>query len=155
MANEIRLKFDAKASFTISLGSLAAAAARQSTMVANSSARPGAIVYVKIESGTAPTGGTTYEVYLLRGDDASSSTYRTDGAGASDAAFTPNMAILLGAIVVSNSGNTYFYGEFDTSVAGPLGPEWGVAVKNNTNQSLNSTGGNHLVEYAYYVPELQ
>ena len=156
MASEIRTKPIAKATFTLTLASLANAAARQSTMIANSNNMPAAIVTLKIKSGgVAPTVGTVYEVYLLRGDDAASSTYRSDGAGASDAAITIENAQLLGSIVVTATAAKNFYGDFDTLPLGPLGPEWGIAVKNATGQSLDSTEGNHLKGYVYYVPEAQ
>lgn len=156
MANEIRTKPIAKATFTLTAASLAAAAARQSTMIANSSNYPAAIVTIKIKSGgSAPVAGESYEIYLLRGDDASSSTYRTDGAGASDAAITIENAQLLGTIVVTATTAKNFYGEFDTSPLGPLGPEWGIAIKNNTSQAIDATEGNHLKGYVYYVPEVQ
>lgn len=166
MASQIATQFPAanlKTAFTITLASLATGNARQSTMVSNKtsvnadgSGFPAAMVYLKIESGgSAPTAGTLYEVYLLRGDDPTSSNYRTDGAGASDAAITIENAQLLGTIVVTATTNKNFYGEFDTAPLGPLGPEWGIAIKNNTGQSLNATEGNHLKEFSYYIPEAQ
>lgn len=157
MASEIRTKIIAtKQAFTMTLASLANAAARQSTMISNSNNYPAAMVYLKIKSGAvAPTAGTVYEVYLLRGDDAASSAYRSDGAGASDAAITIENAVLLGTIIVTATTAKNFFGEFDTSGCGPLGPEWGIAVKNATGQALDATEGNHVKEYAYYVPEAQ
>jgi len=156
MASEIRTKPIAKATFTLTLASLANAAARQSTMIANASNYPAAIVTIRIKSGgVAPTAGTVYEVYLLRGDDAASSTYRSDAAGASDAAITIENAILLGTITVTATTAKNFYGEFDTAPLGPLGPEWGIAVKNASGQALSSTEGDHLKGYVYYVPEAQ
>lgn len=156
MPNEIRTKPITKATFTITLASLANAAGRQSTMINNSSNYPAAIVCLKIESGAvAPTVGLTYDIYLLRGDDASSSTYRTDGAGASDAAITIENAKILGSIVVTATTNKNFYAEFDTWPLGPLGPEWGIAVVNRSAQALNATEGNHFKGYVYYVPEIQ
>jgi hypothetical protein len=125
-------------------------------MINNSSNYPAAIVSLKITSGAAaPTVSTVYEVYLLRGDDPSSSTYRSDGAGASDAAITILNAKLLGSIVVTASGATAFYGDFDTSALGPLGPEWGIAVKNSSGQTVSTTEGDHFKGYVYYVPEVQ
>lgn len=154
MANEIRTKFDAVSTFTISLAGLGSNASRQSTIVTNSNNRASALVYMRIRSGNgAPNAGTVYLVYLLRDDGIT--TLRTDGAGATDAAITILNAQLLGTIVVSNSANTYFYGEFDTAALGPLGPKWGIAVTNQTNQSLDATEGNHIKEYAYYLPEIQ
>lgn len=157
MANEIRTKNIAKATFTLTLASLANGSARQSTIIDNSSNDyPAALIYLKIKSGgTAPTAGKVYEVYLIRGNDPSSSDYRSDGAGASDAAITIENAVLLGAIVVTNTANKVFYGEFDTAPFGPLGPEWGIAIKNNSGQALHATEGDHYKGYSYYVSEVQ
>ena len=153
MANEIRTKLDAVANFTISLAALASGTARQSTMVANANNRGAALIYLKIESGNAPAAGTIYEVYLLRAD--SSGTYRSDNAGAADAAITIVNAQILGTIVVTNTANAFFFGDFDTAPLGPLGFSWGIAVKNSTDQALNATEANHLKEYATYLPEIQ
>jgi hypothetical protein len=158
MPNAILAETSAKTTLTITLASLAASttAGRQSTMVDNSSTKyPSAIVYCKIKSGTAPTAGGVYEIFLLRGDDPASSTFRTDAAGASDAALTIENAQLLGTIVVTNTLNKTYCAEFDTSPLGPLGPEWGVAIRNNTSQALNATGGDHLIEYVAIYPESQ
>ena len=157
MANEIKTKNIAKATFTITLASLSNGSALQSTLVDNSSNDyPAALIFLKIKSGgTAPTAGKVYEVYLIRGNDPSSSDYRSDGAGASDAAITIENAVLLGAIVVTNTANKVFYGEFDTAFCGPLGQEWGIAIKNNSGQALHGTEGDHYKGYAYYVPEVQ
>jgi hypothetical protein len=157
MASEIRTKNITKATFTMTLASLTNGSARQSTMIDNSTNDyPAAIVTLRIKSGgTGPTAGAAYEVYLLRGDDPSSSTYRSDNAGASDAAITIENAQLLGTIVVTNNANKNFYGEFDTAPLGPLGPEWGIAVKNASGQTISTTEGDHFKGYVYYVPEVQ
>lgn len=151
MANEIQTKNDARATFTITLASLAAGAGRQSDMITNTNQRPGAIVYLEIQSGTAPTAGTRYDVYLLRGDGTS---YVSDGGGASDAAITIENAVPLCSIVVTNTLNKTFYREIDTLALGErLGAEWGIAVVNNTNQALNASG--HTAAYRYHLPEIQ
>jgi hypothetical protein len=157
MANEIRTKFDSSAAFTISLASLADGSGRQSTMINNSTNRPAAMIYLILSSGaTAPTEGATYDVYLLRADDHSSPNYRTDNAGASDAAITIKNAKLIDSIVVVGAATyTDYYGEFDTSRLGPLGPSWGIAVVNRSGQALYSNEGDHTKRYAYYVPEVQ
>lgn len=152
MANEIRTKDIASAAFTITLASLANGSGRQSTLISNSSDYPAAIVYLKITSGgSAPTAGNVYEVYLLRSDG----TIADDGAGASDAAITIENAPLLGTIVVTANAAKAFYGVFDTSALGPLGPTWGIAVKNSSGQALSTTEGDHDYNYSYYVPEVQ
>jgi hypothetical protein len=156
MANEVQLKLDTKATFTITLASLAAGNGRQSTMISNSNQRPGALVYVKIRTGgVAPNAGETVDVYLLRGNDAASSNYRSDGAGASDAAISILNAHILGQIVVTANTATDFYGEWDTAALGPLGSEWGIAVVNNTSQALDATEANFYKGYVSYVPEVQ
>ena len=140
---------DAVAAFTITLASLANGAARQSDMIANASERRAALVQLKIRSGgTAPTAGAIYEVFLLQGNG---SGYRTDGAGASDAAITIENAPLLGTIVVTATTNKDFYGNFDTAPLGPLGTEWGIAVRNSSGQALNATEGNHTKQYQTYA----
>jgi hypothetical protein len=156
MSNDILTVPQAKATFTITLSSLASTTARQSTMINNSGNFPGAIVYLALESGgSLPTNGSVYEVFLLRGDDPAASTYRTDGAGASDAAITIRNASRLGSIAVTNSANTVFYGEFDTAFAGVLGPEWGIAIRNSTGVAMHGTEGNHYKGYVYYRYQVQ
>ena len=155
MPNEIRTKPIAAAAFTITLASLANAAARQSTLITNSNNYPAALIFLLIESGgTAPTAGATYDVFLIRSDD-HASVVRDDAAGTSDAAITIENAQLLGSITVTATINKNFYGVFDTTPLGPLGPTWGIAIKNNSGQALNATEGNHLKHYVYCVPEVQ
>ena len=152
MPNEITIKDISSANFTITLASLADAAGRQSDMITNSNDYPAALVGLKITSGaSAPTNGTPYLIYLLR----DIGTVVDDGAGSSDAAITIENAPLLGSIRVTNDASKAFYGIFDTWRLGPLGPTWGIAVVNESGQALNSTEGNHVKEYVYYIPEQQ
>ena len=153
MPSEVQLKFDALASFTISIASLTSGSGRQSTILANSDNRPGAIVYVAIKSGSiAPATGETYDIYLLRGDGTG---YISDGAGSTDAAITIENAQLLGQIAVSNTANKIFYGEWDTAELGPIGSNWGIAIVNSTAQTISTTESDHYKKYRYYVPEVQ
>lgn len=155
MANEIQTKYISSASFTISLASLANGSARQSSMISNSNNYPAAIIYLCLKSGgSAPTAGPGYEIYLLRGD-ASSPNIVSDGAGASDAAITIENSKLLDVIQVTATSAKNFYVVIDTSRLGPLGPYWGIAVKNTSGQALDSTEGNHKKYFVYYVPEVQ
>ena len=150
--SEIRTKFDASTAFTITLASLANGSARQSTLLTNSSNRPGALIYVRIKSGTvAPSANSVYEVYLLRSDG----TITEDGAGANDASITIENAPLLGTILVTATTTKNFYGVFDTATLGPLGSIWGVAIKNSSGQAFSSTEADHAVRFSYYVPEAQ
>jgi hypothetical protein len=155
VASATELVFDAAVALTIDLGGLASAAGRQSDFLSNSSNRPGALVYVEIKSGTAPTAGGVYYIYLLRRDDHASPTVTDDNAGGSDAGITIENAPLLGTIRVTATLNKVFARTFDTLELGPLGPSWTVAVVNATSQALNATGGDHAVRYATYYAEAQ
>ena len=142
---------------TITLASLATSAAgvgRQSTLVDNTSVKaPAALVYCKVTTGTTPTANTSILVYLIRYDN---SAFGDDGCGTSDAALTIINAQLLGSILnPATTSNTAYYGVFDTAPFGPLGPKWGVAIVHNTGVNLNSTGGNHVIEYIAYNPQVQ
>lgn len=151
MPNEIRTKLDTWTNFTITLASLATASARQSTIVANTTLRPAALIDFKLQSGgTAPTNGTVYELFLLRGDNSGN---RDDNAGASDAAITIENAPLLGTLVVTNTVNKNFQRIFDTAALGKLGTEFGIAVRNSTGQTMNAT--QQAPRYALYLPEIQ
>jgi len=159
MPNAILTRFQTVATFTLSLApggvGLADGSARQSTLISNTGLRPAAMIYLRIKSGAAaPTLGKSYDIFLLRGDSATPN-YTSDNAGASDAAITILNSKLLGSILVTASATTNFYGEFDTSPLGPLGPYWGIAVWNNSGQAVDTTEANHLKEYNYYNPEAQ
>lgn len=152
MANEIQLKTDTAAAFTQTLASLTNTSARQTTMVTNTNKRPGALIYYVIRAGgTGPTAGSTYEFFLLRSDG----TVSDDNAGASDAAITIENAPLLGTMVLTTTINGRFYGVFDTAALGPLGTSFGIAVRNNSGQTLNATEGDHVKRYTLYLPEVQ
>ena len=152
MPNEIRLKDIARATFTITLASLANLSARQSTMISNPNDYPSANITLQIRSGgVAPTAGTVYEVYLIRGDGVE----RDDNAGATDATIVIENATLLGTIVVTANTAKDFTKSFDTTPAGPLGIEWGIAVRNASGQALDATEANHVKGYQYFVPEIQ
>ena len=149
----ITTKLDAEVAWTITLASLANGSARQSDIVTNSNDRPAFLSYNKIQSGTAPTAGAIYEFYLLRDDD-DGTPYRTDGAGASDAAITIENAQMLGTIVVTNTLNKDFYGDFDSAPLGPLGASFGIAIKNRSGQALNATEANHFMRFTTYYPDV-
>lgn len=155
MANVIQRKMDSAADMTITLASLGSGSGRQSTLIANTSApRPGAIVTVKITTGTSPTPGRAVLVYLIRAD-ADGTPLRDDGAGASDAALTPRNATLLGSISVDGTSDATYIKSFDTAFAGYLGSSWGIAALNDTGATLNATAGNHEVHYQTYYDEIQ
>lgn len=142
--------FSSATSITITLNSLANSSSgvgRQSTIIDNTSNKYlSAIVYIKFTVGTSPTANTPIYVYLLRDDGVT--TLRTDGAGATDAGLTVVNAPLLGVInCPATTSDTAYYGEFDTSALGPLGPKWGIAIVNNTGVTSNATAGNFVAEF--------
>jgi len=157
MPNELKDKFAASAALTISLGSLADDSGRQSALVDNSAARyQDLLVYVqlKMNTTTAPNGGSTCELYLLRGDGDAATEHVTDGAGPGDAALTVVNAPLVGVVRTEDApaAGDVLYGEF---LVHRPGPTWGVAIVNRTGQALADTGGDHWVRYVGLNPEVQ
>lgn len=153
MANIIQTKYDARAVMTITLANKGTGVAQQSTLIDNTSLnRPGALIFLRWRSGSStPTAGTTVGVYLIRKDG----TNATDNAGTTDAVITIENAPLLGSIVVTNTTGKDFWGEFDTGILGPLSGTWGIAVRNNTGTTSDTTGGNFVLAYQTYYPEVQ
>lgn len=157
MANAVKQALGTETAFTITLASLATSAVgvgRQATLVDNSTNLFfGAKVFVKVTVGTSPTANTSIYVYFI-GSNATPS-ISTDGAGASDAAWTAVNARLLGVISVpATTSDTAYYGVFDTAAFGPLPTKWAVGIVHDTAVNLNSTGGNHSVTYQGYNPNI-
>lgn len=139
----------AKANFTITLASLASGFARSSTMISNASNYPAAFVTLKLTAGgVAPAHGSIAGVYLIRGDG----TLTDDNCGASDSAASIINAPLLGNMAMMSLVSASYFQTFDTSVWGPLGGSWGVAIQCN-NAWLSGTEGDHVKDYTYYLPE--
>jgi len=158
--NLVLQKQSALTTMTCTLASLATSAVgvgRQTTLINNKVVlQYGAKVYVKVTVGTTPTINTSIYVYLLEADDATTPTISTDAAGASDAGWTAVNARLLGVISVpATTSDTAYYGVFDTGPLGPLAPAWGIGIVHDTAVNLNATGGNHLVKYVSYSPDVQ
>lgn len=158
MPIEIKDKFSTSAALTITLASLASSTSgvgRQSTLVDNSTTRyQDLLVYVKLTQGTTPTGSKAAYAYLIRSDKDATTPHRTDGAGASDAAWTALNARLVGVLRNKTSPATgdVLYGEFAISAPGP---EWGIAIVHDTGVALNATAGNHWVRWIGRNPESQ
>lgn len=153
MAGDIKQKFGTNGqTITISLGSLANSSARQSTEIDNSSNLfRDALVSVKVKSGASGTSATgVVNVYAYATVDGG--TTRTENAGASDAAITltsPPNAILIGVISVVANATTYYGGPFSVARAfgGTLPEKWGIIIENRCGGTLDTTGGNHSVQY--------
>lgn len=138
--------------FDIDLNSLTHTNAKQSDSVTNSNDYPSAYIILSIMTGSvAPSTGSVFIVYLFR----RMTNAQDDNAGSTKGSITPRNMKVIGVLQVSNATNTAFEVILTTEHLGPLGPEWGIAVKNMTGQTTNSTAGNHSAYYRYYVPELQ
>lgn len=156
MANEIKDKFTASTALTITLASLASSVVgvgRQSDMIDNSTNRYQRIKgYVKARLGSSPAAGSVY-VYALRGDK-NGTPYRTDGAGASDAALTVLNAPVAGIARTKSSPATGDDLYVDFEILSP-GPEWGLAVVQDSGVNLDSTAGNLFIHWVGVDPEIQ
>ncbi len=149
MPNIIKAEHDASQTMTITLASLADTNARQSDMVDNTDNAQMIRIYFKVTTGTSPDNFSPIEFYLLTGNlDA----IRTDNAGANDASITIDTAPIVNIIQVSSSSNITYRGSF--LIRNP-GIEWGIAIKNETGASLNSTGSNHEMTYVVENMEVQ
>jgi hypothetical protein len=140
---------------TMTLAALASdtnlVAGRQSTVVNNGSDDAiDALVGGKVTTGTSPTASRQIEVWAFGSYDDNEF---TGGAGAADAAFTPDAKSLLRLLeiipTVNTSDKAYRWGPHAVAQAfGGLMPErWGIYIVHNTGVALNATGGNHEVVY--------
>jgi len=152
MPSIINAEHNASVVMTITLASLADGSDRQSTMVNNFDIGQMVRVFFKVTTGTSPTLNETIEFYLLSGDDPSSSNIRTDNAGAADAAITLDTAPLVNVVQIDATSDKTYRGSF--FIRNP-GPEWGIAVRNNTGATLNSTGSNHELRHVVENQEVQ
>lgn len=134
--------------FTLTLTSLAQAAARESTVVDNSSTKYlDALVTVqaKIVAGT-PASDKVVNVYAYGGSETTTPKY-PDKVTGSDAAITldsPTNLRLLGQIQVNATGAlTWKGGPWSVCLAlglPVLPPKWGIVVENRTNLAFDTSG---------------
>lgn len=146
---QVNDEFETSTAMTITLASLATSSTgltgRQSTILQNTDGYPWVRLWIKLTQGTGPTSARGAYIYLLTGDG----TYRTDGAGASDAAITVLNAQLVatGRNKASGAANgDIIYKECAVRL---MAPEWGIAIAHDTGVNLDSTAGNHYVRYQY------
>jgi hypothetical protein len=120
---------------TITLASLANGSTATSNAIDNSTNKfVSANVRVKVRTNAAGTSATgSCSVFLVRS---------TDGGTDYDDA-----AMFLGALPTVANATTYTR-TFSTEQLGPIGTHWKVAVTNNSGAALDSTAGNHEVEFA-------
>lgn len=137
----------ALAQFTITMDALASDVAspyagRTATFIDNTTAKyPAARVMVGIRSHTAaPTAGSVVSCFLMRRTGSTSFYFADDKFGGSaDAANSITNSPLLGTIVIDvATANFQWVGSFDTSLLGPLGPEWSIGIVNGSGQQLHA-----------------
>lgn len=126
-------------------------AGRQSSVAANGTDDAiDALVGGKITTGTTPTASRQIEIWLFGSYDDSE---YSGGAGASDAALTPDTKTLLKLLTIIPTVNTsdkaYRFGPFSVAQAfGGVMPEnWGAYVVHNTGVNLNATAANQEIHY--------
>lgn len=154
MSTVFKNQYDTDAQLlTISLASLANAAARQSSVVDNTATLyPDVLVQLVIKANAAGTSATGYvNVYAFGTVDAATPTYG-EGAGAADAAITltsPTNLRLIGTINVVANGVTYKSNPMSVANAfgGVIPEKWGIVIENQSGAALDSTEGNHKKVY--------
>lgn len=156
------INYAASAAITISLASIATSstfvAGAESNQIDNSSNKyDDALLQGKITVGTTPTANTQILVYVWGSDtditgaaldvlDGADSTETITSAGVRN-----GMLKLAGSLDVdSNTSNrVYYLGSIAIAqlFGGVMPKYWGLFVTHNTGVNLNSTGGNHVLQY--------
>jgi hypothetical protein len=144
---ERKASYAAKTAITITLTSLANGAARQSTVVDNTTTRYlDALLRIRTNGAAASTALVDVYVYAALGD----TTY-TDGATGSDAAFTAAARLnsrYLGSVQMNAAtGVVAYLGSVAAAFGGTLPDKWGLIVVNNSGDALSATAGDHAVEF--------
>lgn len=119
---------------TITIASLGSGSTATSSAIDNSSNKYiSALLRVKVKTNAAGTSSTgSVAVYIVRSTDGG--TDYDDG-------------VFLASFGTTANGTTYTK-TFSTEPLGSLGSHWKVALVNNSGAALDSTGGNHEVEFA-------
>lgn len=119
---------------TITIASLANGSTNTSNAIDNSTNKfLSALVRVKVKTNAAGTSATgSCSVLLVRSTDGG--TDYDDG-------------VFLGALATVANATTYTQ-TFSTEFLGALGSHWKVSLRNNSGAALDSTAGNHEVEFA-------
>lgn len=155
MPSKALATFESAVTLTISLASLGNGAGRISDVIDNSTTRaPAGFLFVRVRTGgSAPTNNTPIKFYLIRRSDAA--TDLADGAlGTSDAAVSaePTNAECVGSIVVGTGTNTTYEKSIPLY---DLPKKFSIVVWNAIGQALNSTGGDHVLQFVPVTMEAQ
>ncbi len=137
---------------TITLASLAAAAARESTALDNTADLALDVLValkVKLQTGTA---GDFKSVNVYVYGTVDGGTTYPDAVTGTDAAITldspPNLR-LLGVISAPTSAGTFKGGPWSVAAAfgGNIPAKWGIVVENRTNIAFDATESNHVKKF--------
>ncbi len=149
MAN-VKHKYGASTTITVTLASLADAAWRQAAAVDNSSDLfTDALVGGKIKTGAGSGAGDYVDVYVAASADGGT-TYGGDCSG-SDAAYAGEADNLmhLARIATDAGATTFEFGPLSvaTVFGGALPRNWTLVFDNESNSTLDATPANHDVHY--------
>lgn len=158
----VTISYSADTAITISPASLATSATfvagRESNEVDNTSNKyVDAFVQGFITVGTTPTANTQIIVFVWGADDPASTTALDVIDGVDSAETITNTGVLgslfkVGGVInvlVNTSDIKYYVPPFSVAqLFGGIMPQyWGIYLSHNTGVNLNSTAGNHEMEY--------
>ena len=151
MAADIKTKYGTNNQpITITLGSLANDAKRESTAINNTSnCFLAALVQLQVKTGSGTIGSNPVVNVYAYGTSDGGTTYSGEATG-SDAAYTGTLANcrLIGVISCPASASTYKSEPMNvTNAFGGLPDKWGIVVENKTGLALDSTEENHKKFY--------
>jgi hypothetical protein len=124
---------------------------RGSVTQPNTNERPSCLLFVTATLTGAALGAVA-EYYLLRHNGAGTPIGDDLWAG-TEANLTLRTSPMLGAMPCVNSATATVRRTFDTRVLGPLGPNWGIGIRNsyNTASTMNTAFG---MTYKYYYTDV-
>ncbi len=137
---------------TITLASLANAAARQCTAIVNTSNLfLDAVVQVKIKTGASGVSSMGFVNIYAYGTADNGTTYGEGLAGIDGSAtlVIPSNLFLIGSITANANATTYPSNPMAVAQAfgGVLPEKWGIVVENLTGTGFDSTAGNFSAKY--------
>lgn len=148
--SSVKVAFGSSTAITVTLASLANGGARESAAIDNSSnLYLDAFITCKVKTGTTPTGDKAIYVYAAFSEDG---TIYPDTVTGSDAGITlvsPTELVLLMVINCPSATTTYIKtASLLPAWGGPgLPRKWSLVFLNSTGTTLDSTGGNFVIQY--------
>ena len=155
MANEIKELFGTPVTPAITMNGITNAAGRVCAQINNTTVRANKYyVYWEVQTGTTPTVGTIFKMYLIR-RDALTQNYDSDGiTSETDAAISvePPNADLVGAMKVTASSDVDTFKDF---ILEDPGPAFALVFWNATGATTHATGTNNELRLTPATPEVQ